>query len=76
MKFLLWGLIVAAVLLWFWHGRRRAAGPRKDGDVPGSATEKMVRCAHCGVHLPASEAVSGAAGLYCSNEHRRLAGES
>jgi uncharacterized protein len=30
-----------------------------------------VRCAHCGVHLPESEAVTSAQGLpYCSGAHR------
>ncbi|MDT7929778.1 hypothetical protein [Tepidimonas sp.] len=33
----------------------------------------MVRCRHCGVHLPASDAVRGALGPYCGDEHRRLA---
>ena len=39
-----------------------------------SGAETMVQCAHCGIHFPASEAVTHASGaLYCSEEHRRLA---
>jgi len=47
-------------------------------NVPG---EDMVRCAHCGVHLPRSEAVVSSAKspedksggeFYCTNEHRQL----
>lgn len=39
----------------------------------GKAPEKMVRCAYCGVHLPASESVSLDDGRhYCGEEHRRL----
>lgn len=35
--------------------------------------EKMVQCAHCGIHFPASEAVTNASGtLFCSIEHRSL----
>ena len=31
----------------------------------------MVRCHHCGVHLPGSDAVNGRDGAYCSVAHRR-----
>jgi uncharacterized protein len=35
----------------------------------------MVACAHCGLHLPAAEALPGGQGEhYCSLEHR-VAGE-
>jgi uncharacterized protein len=78
-------IIVAAVLVFFWL-LRRALGSRKQGErpqapgqAPGQAagTPDLVSCAHCGVHLPKSEAVpagdSGPAGaLYCSEDHRRL----
>jgi uncharacterized protein len=34
---------------------------------------KMVRCAHCGLHLPSDEALSDAQGHhYCCAEHRKL----
>jgi uncharacterized protein len=52
------------------------------GNMPGEAArraesgaETMLECAHCGVHVPASEAVivrPGAA--FCSSEHRALHG--
>jgi uncharacterized protein len=32
----------------------------------------LVACAHCGVHLPRSEARQAPGGLYCSEEHARL----
>jgi uncharacterized protein len=32
----------------------------------------MVSCRHCGMHLPASEAISDARGHYCSVEHLSL----
>jgi len=32
----------------------------------------MVRCAHCGIHLPRSEAVLMNGQTWCSQEHARL----
>ncbi|TSE18887.1 hypothetical protein Talka_01917 [Tepidimonas alkaliphilus] len=76
MQPLLKWLLVLAVLaggwLWWRRSRRlrsRACAPRQTTpDTP----QAMVRCLHCGLHLPATEAVRGALGAYCSHEHRRL----
>ena len=35
----------------------------------GSAAERMVACAQCGLHIPQSEAVLQAGQTYCSLEH-------
>jgi uncharacterized protein len=32
--------------------------------------EQIVSCGHCGVHLPASEAIEGPGGPFCCTEHR------
>jgi uncharacterized protein len=32
----------------------------------------MVECAHCGLHLPAADAVREGDKLYCGEAHRRL----
>jgi len=32
----------------------------------------MVRCAHCGIHLPRSEALLQGGQTWCSAEHARL----
>jgi uncharacterized protein len=73
MKYL---LVVAVVLLVLGLARARRRVNSKSAR-PAAATdqpEAMVRCAHCGVHLPRREALAGAApGLYCSEAHR-LAG--
>lgn len=37
------------------------------------AVERMVRCAHCDLHLPASDARFASGKAYCSDEHLRLA---
>jgi len=34
--------------------------------------EDMVRCKHCGVHLPRSESNQADGAFFCSDEHRRL----
>jgi uncharacterized protein len=30
----------------------------------------MVRCGHCDLHLPQSDALKGSLGFYCSTAHR------
>jgi uncharacterized protein len=63
-------LVVAAV--WLVRRALHSPVPRQGrGQKPASADE-LVACAHCGVHLPRSEARLVAGGLYCSEEHARL----
>jgi len=56
--------------------RRPAPGPATRGLA---APQAMVRCGHCGLHLPQSDALPAPAGRadrhYCCAEHLRL-GES
>ena len=70
MKFLLIFLVVL-VIAWRWRTWREAsqlAVKRKNPVVPDATT--MVACHQCGVHLPASDAVVGTQGSYCSVAHR------
>lgn len=77
------GLLVGLVLLllsWLRQGRKPpppatppSAPPR--GTPPGPLAE-MVACRHCDLRLPRAEALSGRAGLYCSEAHRRAAGDA
>jgi uncharacterized protein len=74
MKYLI--LVLAVVLLlWMLLGRRRRP-PAKGDDVPRRApppadsAEAMVECAHCGVHLPRSEAQLASGRPYCCEAHR------
>lgn len=77
MKFLLWGVIIVAIVLWVLRAKKTLAAMQdqqrsKHEDALPSA-EPMVECAQCGIHLPSSEAIPGRLGaLYCSVEHRRL----
>ena len=40
--------------------------------TPESVVEDMVKCAHCGVNLPRSEAIFSGGDLFCSSEHQKL----
>jgi uncharacterized protein len=73
MKYLLL-LLVVLLLAWAWRQSRRAKVPPPQSPQ-ASAPETMGTCLHCGVHLPASEAVRGEKGLYCSTAHRIAAAD-
>lgn len=49
---------------------RKAA--RDAAPAPAPRAEDMVRCEHCGVHLPRSEGLAVDDRHYCGEEHRRL----
>jgi len=75
MKFLLF-LAIALLVVWLWRSGRRSDSPSDQATStpptpPGP--QEMVRCAHCGVHLPHSDALVGRIGLYCSKEHQQQA---
>ena len=70
MKYL---LILIAIVVAYWiikSYKRKAGGSATPGaSAPG---EDLVRCAHCGVHLPRSESVMTGQIFFCSPDHRRL----
>ena len=70
MKFLLL-LLAVFVLLWMLRGslRRRMPPPRADVP-PADAPQPMLRCAHCGLHLPRDESLPGRGGVFCDAAHR------
>ncbi len=64
-------LLVAVLLLLLWLLRPRRPSGREGGDMgAGHEVEDMVRCAHCGVHVPRREAVLARGETFCSQEHR------
>lgn len=71
MKYLLW-LAILGVVWWVWSKRKAGpdAGPEKKDD---GRSERMVTCAHCGVHLPESEGIVDAGLTYCCEAHREQA---
>ena len=73
--------LVIAVVAVIWLLRRAIAGPRRGADeaTPTAPQGDLVKCAHCGVNLPKSEAYaaggvlpSAGGSFYCSEEHWRL----
>ncbi|MFN7692463.1 MAG: PP0621 family protein [Burkholderiales bacterium] len=66
-------LLLLVVVLW-WKSRKRGgstqAPPADQSQHDAQAPETMVRCAQCGVHLPASQSLPGLGGVFCSAAHR------
>jgi uncharacterized protein len=79
-KYLLWGVVFVGLLVVTRVLARKAAGqgPRpsafkfKASEGEDGKAEAMVRCAHCGVHLPRSEATLIGGNTWCSDVHARL----
>ena len=82
MKYLL-VTALAVLVFWLWRHNRQAErkAAQSDGASRPSRSTKSVQatevvaCSVCQVHLPRSEAVTGRKGLYCSEAHRRQAGD-
>ncbi|KWR91983.1 PP0621 family protein [Cupriavidus sp. IDO] len=71
-------ILLAVVLGVFWWLRSRAearrhSAPRRSAEAPRAPAathpEAMVQCAHCGVHLPQSEAIAWRGLHYCRRSH-------
>lgn len=79
-KTLFWIAVFFGVLLLSRYLSHKAAKKRFRGEqktqesrtnpLPGS--EAMVRCAHCGVYLPRSEALLSQDETWCSEAHAQL----
>jgi uncharacterized protein len=82
-KVLLWAvliigaLLIARIIARQGEQRRTAAKTPKQAPRRGRAAaipqpESMVQCAHCGVHMPRSEALLTNGQTWCCPEHARL----
>ena len=64
--------LAVALLVWLLFGRsarhRKPPGGGRRGGQGGA--EEMVSCAHCGVHLPRSDALAARRLHFCSAAHR------
>lgn len=69
MKYVLVVLAIV-VLIWLVRGARRRAMPPPARPQGEGAAQPMVACLHCGVHLPAHEALPGRGGVFCGEAHR------
>jgi uncharacterized protein len=65
-------VLALALLAWLLFGRAGKRSGQGRSATTGSSPplEGMVACAHCGVHLPASEALLAYGRSYCSAAHR------
>lgn len=67
--------ILVLVVVWvgyqLWRRARIAdqAAPKYPSQ-PNQTPVAMVACAHCGTHLPATEALSNDGHFFCNAEHR------
>ena len=64
-------LLILAIFAVWWLAKGFRS--KDAGDASEAAPEQMVRCAHCGLYLPRSEAVRDGESYYCSEGHRRAA---
>ena len=83
-KLLFWALVIIGGLLLArvlarYHEKSKlgdtdtAESSRKAAPKP---LESMVRCEHCGIHLPRSEATQVNGKVWCSEEHARLGNDT
>lgn len=73
MKYLLVALVVIIAVGIWRSNRRKAATPAPKPRPKLQQPEDMVTCAHCGVHLPSSDAITSPDRTpYCSTDHRHL----
>ena len=69
-------LVVAVIAAVYFIVRAytRAMAAKNPLESEQRPTEDMVQCAHCGVHLPRGDSITGGERYFCSNEHRQLHG--
>ncbi len=65
-------LAVLAIAYGMWRSKHRPPPPTpQSGRRPSSpAVQDMVACAHCGLHLPRTDALPQGGQFYCSADHR------
>ncbi|HEV6964693.1 PP0621 family protein [Roseateles sp.] len=71
MKYLL--LLALLALLFFMLGAKRGRPREPEAGAappPPPKPQAMLRCAECGLHLPADDALPGKGGVFCSAAHR------
>lgn len=76
-KFLLWAVIILAVLfvsrlINAQKAQTRQAARRGTQPAADDAGDAMVRCVHCHIYLPRAEAYMSHGQTYCCAEHARL----
>jgi uncharacterized protein len=65
-------VLVLGLLLAYWILKTyRKRVNRRDKPPQSGSGEDMVRCGHCGVHLPRSESLIMRGDFFCSAEHQQ-----
>ena len=68
-------LIVIGFVVWAIFRAYQRSLNMPSASKHGQPVEDMVKCAHCGVNLPRSEAIYSGGVFYCTPEHRKLGGK-
>jgi uncharacterized protein len=66
MSRLIFIIVLIAVVYWLLKSYNKKPAQKTEAKV----TEDMVRCSHCGVHLPKSESILSGGDFFCSEAHR------
>lgn len=70
MKYLL--LILVGFAVWAVLRAYQRSLDKPQAPTRAQTVEDMVKCAHCGVNLPRSEAIYSGGDFFCTPEHRQL----
>jgi len=68
-------LLVLGAIWWVRRAVTRSRAARRDDKRQRAAEtlpERILACAHCGVHVPEAEGVRDGEAFYCCEAHRRL----
>lgn len=65
-------LIVVGFVVWALIRNYQRSLNKPTARTDERAVENMVKCAHCGVNLPRSEAIYSGGDFFCTPEHKQL----
>lgn len=67
-------ILLIALVIWLLLRMLKNWANKKNlsRNTPPEELETMVRCQHCGLHVPKNEAMESDNKYYCSQEHLRL----
>lgn len=73
-KFLIWAVIILAVLMVIriLNFKKSLERTQQSKPAPTGNSEDMVRCAHCNIYLPRSEAYMSRGQTWCCAQHAQL----
>jgi len=66
-------IVLVVLLVWWLLLRPRLRKPREPRARRRGKAEAIVNCAHCGLHLPQTEALHSRGSYYCDEAHRLAA---